>query len=153
MSTLVTRIGGFEFAIYRDHSSPTRTFGFFVIPQGGSFLDLPFELRSTYSSESGQNFVILYAAECEIRDYINKESSHFQTCADSLDCERCENFSEWLDRRYSDLRGGSFYCAFLTDTMKIARRRRVAAQVKDCGICDAGTLHCDEHSMRLALTR
>ena len=60
---LITRVGGFKFLIHSNGSFAT---GMFVAEKADgtrtTFMDLPYELRSTYESIGGQIHVLLAAA-------------------------------------------------------------------------------------------
>lgn len=155
MSVLRTRVAGFLFEIrtYADG----RAVGMFLAEKENNerttFMDLPFDLRSTFAQESGQTLPILMAAENAVVSFLNETNSHYSFCEKGSTCEDCTIFDATIDRCYTTLRGNYFLASSRREDLHSDRFRRVVAQVKDCGICDAGTLHCDEHSMRLALTR
>lgn len=104
MSTLRTRIAGYPFVIITEADG--RKTGAFMAESNGervTFMDLPYELRSTYSSAAGQTIGILAGAVDAIHtledrvDYV--QDSH-QYAGQRCNCEQCTLAEALYVRQY-----------------------------------------------------
>lgn len=106
MSTLTTRIAGYKFVIVQEPNSARKTGKFvheFSDGRRGSFMDLPFELRSTYSQKDGQTIGILAGAVDAVKtleDKLAHTSLMHEYIRVPCNCESCEEYNVLVGRRY-----------------------------------------------------
>jgi hypothetical protein len=101
---LITRIGGYKFLIHSNGSFAT---GMFVAEnekgERTTFMDLPFELRSTYESVGGQIHVLLAAALSAL-DVVRQRadySANIHEVGESVcGCDNCDLSSRLFEREF-----------------------------------------------------
>ena len=169
MSTLTTRIGGFRVVIRKATDVEREEFvtnslalfarevdgtnahvGTFVDDEGNERSDaLPYDLRGMILTIQPET--IIGTLTHHLDRWTENEDHHMRYCEDGSNCERCRNFDANIDRRYTTLRGQFFEFEDRKFYMQADRSRRAWKGIRECAICQNGTLNCDEHSMALAL--
>jgi hypothetical protein len=112
MSTLRTRIGGYLFLITTEEDG-RRTGAFCAESTNGertTFMDLPFELRSTYSQKDGQTIGILASAIDAVDTLDARTTYAAETHEGGCSCEACRISLRIMDRQFAKGRG----CAWMT---------------------------------------
>lgn len=101
---LITRIGGYKFLIHSNGSFAT---GMFVAEKADgtrtTFMDLPYELRSTYESIGGQIHVLLAAALSaleELKTRANYSSNVHEFNESVCGCDNCDISSRLYEREF-----------------------------------------------------
>lgn len=107
MSTLTTRIGGYLFRVITELNG-RKTGAFFAESVDGrrtSFMDLPYELRSTYSQADGQTYPIILAATHAVDELYARVDNvagmhHYDDEHDQFECETCKIADAMVYRMY-----------------------------------------------------
>ena len=107
MSTLTTRIAGYKFVVRSDEYTPGRYFGQFVAEKDGqrtSFMDLPYDMRSTFDGTQVQ--FILAAAEDSVNSAFamvkHAAFSHDYTVEGQCFCDDCHTYDRMFARQFCD---------------------------------------------------